>query len=169
MTDRPAPPRLATRILATRLPSDLFEAIAGDLEEEFVEQHGARGSARAALWYWREVLGFVVTRHDFAQRGADGRGAEAAGLASVAQLRFSWLDVKLGLRMLPKHPMLNLAAVFALAVGIPVGLAPSHLARALEAPLPGDADDRVRAIRHWDPRSSGVARAYTADPRDRGE
>lgn len=82
---------------------------------------------------------------------------EAMGLASFAQIRFSWLDIKLGLRMLPKHPMLNLAAIFALAVGIPVGLAPSHLARALEAPLPGDHDDRVRAIRHWDPLASAVA------------
>ncbi len=49
---------------------------------------------------------------------------------------FSWIDLRIGLRMLRKHPLLNLAAVFALAVGIPVGLAPSHLARALEAPLP---------------------------------
>jgi hypothetical protein len=82
---------------------------------------------------------------------------EAMGVTSFAQLRFSWLDVKLGLRMLPKYPMLNLAAVFALAVGIPVGLAPSHLARALEAPLPGDAESQLRAIRHWDPLSSAVA------------
>jgi len=97
-------------------------------------------------------------RREFGHEGTHREQArEAMGLASFAQLRFSWLDVKLGLRMLPKHPMLNLAAVFALAVGIPVGLAPSHLARVLEAPLPGDADDRVRAIRHWDPLSSGVA------------
>jgi hypothetical protein len=74
---------------------------------------------------------------------------EAMGLGSFAQVRFSWLDVKLGLRMLPKHPMLNLAAVFALAVGIPVGL-PVHLARA-PRPCPRDAADRLRAIRHWDP------------------
>ena len=88
---------------------------------------------------------------------------EALGLESFAQLRFSWLDVKLGLRMLPKHPMLNLAAVFALAVGIPVGLAPSHLARALEAGLPGDAHNRVRAIRYWDPLSSAVAPTWDGD------
>ena len=75
----------------------------------------------------------------------------------------SRLDVKLGLRMLPKHPMLNLAAIFALAVGIPVGLAPSHLARALEAPLPVDPDNRIRAIRHWDPLSSAVAPTWDAD------
>lgn len=82
---------------------------------------------------------------------------EAMGLASFARVRFSWLDVKLGWRMLPKHPVLNLAAVFALAVGIPVALGPAHLARALEAPLPGDRDDRIRAIRYWDPLASSVA------------
>src|SRR5688500_2712121 len=82
---------------------------------------------------------------------------DAMGLAPFAQLRFSWIDVRIGLRMLRKHPMLNLAAVFALAVGIPVGLAPSHLVRALEAPLPGDPENRVRAIRHWDPLASAVA------------
>jgi hypothetical protein len=88
---------------------------------------------------------------------------EAMGLASFAPLRFSWIDVKVGLRLLRKHPVLNLAAVFALAVGIPVGLAPSHLARALEAPLPGDAENRVRAIRHWDPLSSAVAPTWDDD------
>src|SRR5215211_7749122 len=87
-------------------------------------------------------------RREFGHEGTHReQAAEAMGLASFAQLRFSWVDVKVGLRMLRKHPMLNLAAVFALAVGIPVGLAPSHIARALEAPLPGDADNRMRAIR----------------------
>jgi predicted permease len=84
-------------------------------------------------------------------------------MSSFGQIRFSWLDVKLGLRMLPKHPMLNLAAIFALAIGIPVGLAPSHLARALQAPLPVDPDNRIRAIRHWDPLSSSVAPTWDAD------
>src|SRR5690349_19613771 len=88
---------------------------------------------------------------------------EAMGLASFAELRVSWLDVKLGLRMLPKHPMLNLAAIFALAVGIPVGLAPSPLARTLEAPLPIDPGNRIRALRHWDPLSSTVAPTWDAD------
>lgn len=100
-------------------------------------------------------------RREFGHAGTyRAQAREAMGLASFAQIRFSWLDVRLGVRMLLKHPMLSLAAVFALAVGIPVGLAPSHLARALEAPLPGDADDRVRAIRYWDPVSSGVAATF---------
>jgi putative ABC transport system permease protein len=103
-------------------------------------------------------------RREFGHEGTHRAEArEAMGLAPLAQIRFSWLDVKIGLRMLRKHPVLNLAAVFALAVGIPVGLAPAHVARALNAPLPGDTEHRVRAIRHWDPRSSGVAATYDGD------
>jgi len=103
-------------------------------------------------------------RREFGHQGTHrAQAREVMGLESFASLRVSWLDVKLGLRMLLKYPMLNLAAVFALAVGIPVGLAPSHLARVLEAPLPGDAEDRVRAIRHWDPLSSSVAPTLAGD------
>lgn len=88
---------------------------------------------------------------------------DAKGLESFATIRFSWLDLKVGVRLLRKHPVLNLAAIFALAVGIPVGLAPSHLARSLEAPLPGDTGNRVRAIRYWDPLPSAVAPTWDAD------
>ena len=65
----------------------------------------------------------------------------ARGLHVLDGIAFSWLDVKLGMRMLVKHPGMTAVAVFALAVGIPVGLAPMHLARAIEAPLdvPGGA------------------------------
>jgi len=75
----------------------------------------------------------------------------ARGLRLLDQMRFSWIDVRLGVRMLTKHPMLTLVSVFALAIGIPVGLAPMHLANAVEAPLPEDPDDRIRGIRLWDP------------------
>jgi predicted permease len=78
------------------------------------------------------------------------------GFRPLDHIRFSWLDVKLALRMLVKHPLLSLAAVFALAVGIPVGIAPTHLAKAVEAPLPGDTENRVRAIRLWNPATSTV-------------
>jgi len=134
-----------------------------DMREEFQHHIAERTDALV-----REGLSPEVARErarrEFGHEGSHRAEArEAMGLETFAQLRFSWLDVKLGLRMLPKHPMLNLAAVFALAVGIPVGLAPSHLAQALKAPLPGDADDRVRAIRHWDPASSSVAPTWNDD------
>ncbi len=87
------------------------------------------------------------------------RGRAARGLRWVDELRFSWIDVKLGLRMLVKYPGLTLVAVFALALGIPVGLAPLHVSNAIEAPLPEDADGRIRAIRYWDPADQRVEAA----------
>ncbi len=131
------------------------------LEDEMqaeMRQHLDQATARCMARGMPREEAEIAARREFGNVTRIGDQArEAIGLESFAGLRFSWLDVKLGLRMLPKHPMLNLAAVFALAVGIPVGLAPSHLARVLEAPLPGDADNRVRAIRYWDPLASGVA------------
>ena len=60
-----------------------------------------------------------------------------------------WLDVKLGLRMLAKQPGLTVVAVFALAIGIPVGLVPAHFVNAIQAPLPFDAGDRIRLLRNY--------------------
>ncbi|HET6681998.1 MAG TPA: ABC transporter permease [Gemmatimonadaceae bacterium] len=132
-----------------------------DVESDMVEEFGHHLAERTDDLIRQGLAPDAAdrqARREFGHAGTHrAQAREAIGLRSFAQLRFSWLDVKLGLRMLLKHPMLSLAAVFALAVGIPVGLAPSHIARALEAPLPGDADDRVRAIRFWDPLSSGVA------------
>ncbi len=81
---------------------------------------------------------------------------QSRNLRLFDQVRFSWLDLKLGFRMLIRHPLLSLAAIFALAVGIPVGIAPAHVAAALEAPLPGDAEHRIWAIRNWDPIATSV-------------
>ena len=67
----------------------------------------------------------------------------------VPKLGVSLLDVKLGLRMLVKHPGLTAVAVFALAIGIPVGLAPWHLVNAIEAPLPVNEGNRIQVLRYW--------------------
>jgi predicted permease len=66
----------------------------------------------------------------------------------VARLGFSWLDVKLGLRMIFKQPGLTLVAVFALSIGIPASLLPLHIFAALEAPLPFDGADRIVGLRN---------------------
>ncbi len=50
--------------------------------------------------------------------------------------------------------MMTLAAVFALAAGIPLGLAPLHLADAFEAPIPEDSGDRIRGLQYSDLASS---------------
>jgi putative ABC transport system permease protein len=63
--------------------------------------------------------------------------------------RPSVLDVRLGLRTLVRTPGLSLVAVCALAIGIPVGLAPMHAVDALERPLPGDPEGRIRTVCYW--------------------
>jgi len=64
--------------------------------------------------------------------------------------RLSLVDVRLGLRMLVKYPGLTAVAVFALAIGIPIGVAPMHFVNALEAPMPVDGGERLQLLRFWD-------------------
>jgi putative ABC transport system permease protein len=63
--------------------------------------------------------------------------------------RPSMVDVRLGLRTIVRTPWLSAVAVCALAIGIPVGLAPMHAVDALERPLPGDPDGRIRTLCFW--------------------
>ncbi|HZD06443.1 MAG TPA: permease prefix domain 1-containing protein, partial [Longimicrobiales bacterium] len=115
--------------------------------EDLVRQGVARAEARRRAHL---EFGHVETHRE--------RARAARGLQLFDRVRFSWLDVKLGLRMLVKHPGLTVVAGVALAVGIPVGMAPTHLADALEAPLPEDPGDRIRGMRYWDPVTHSVAR-----------
>src|SRR5678815_1616223 len=59
------------------------------------------------------------------------------------------VDARLGLRTMVRTPGLSFVAVCALAIGIPVGLAPMHAVDALERPLPGDPDGRIRTLCYW--------------------
>ena len=60
----------------------------------------------------------------------------------------SWLDLKLGLRMLGKQPGLTLVAVFALSIGIPASMIPIHLVDSLTVELPFPEGDRIVGMRN---------------------
>lgn len=64
-----------------------------------------------------------------------------------SSIRLSWIDVRLGLRMLIKYPTLTMVALFALTIALPVCLAPMHMALAVESTLPEDPDGRLRLLR----------------------
>ncbi|MCA9737531.1 MAG: ABC transporter permease [Gemmatimonadota bacterium] len=104
---------------------------------------------RAAARRAHLEFGHIETHRD------DARTARGLGLFDG--VRFSSLDLKVALRMVRKHPWLTVVAVFALAVGIPVGLAPMHLSGVFDAPLPEDPGRRVWALRLWQPLTSSVA------------
>ncbi|HUF77095.1 MAG TPA: ABC transporter permease, partial [Longimicrobiales bacterium] len=150
MAERPGAPRLAVRLLEWRLPEDVADAVCGDLEQEHADRI-SRGDShlRADLWFWGQAL----TVRAGALRRAAGR-ARAARPASVGTRKrvgagFSWLDVKLGLRVVRKHPVMTLASVFALSVGIPASMIPGHIANVQGTPLPEDPEHRVRSLRYW--------------------
>ena len=107
-----------------------------DLDDSF-DQDVARGLAPAE-----------VRRRDLRNILASAISIWAESLRPSAW-RPSLVDVRLGLRTMVRTPGLSFVAVCALAIGIPVGLAPMHAVDALERPLPGDPDGRIRTLCYW--------------------
>lgn len=148
--------------LLLRLFPSSFRSRHGDaMREAFAhgcEDHGARGRLSLGGFLVRTTLDLTVSgvRERVAPRRGAGavlrrmaRGGGRAG--STSRGVFSLLDVKLGIRMLMRYPGLTLVSTFALAVGIPVGLAPAHFVDGIMAPLPLPEGDRIRSLRLWSP------------------
>ena len=102
------------------------------VREAGLEPGEARRRARAAFG--------GVEVHREALR--DGRG--------WAWLRGLTLDLRLARRMLVKQPALTLVAVFALGIGIPVGVLPLHVVDALTTPPPAPDGDEIVILRNYD-------------------
>lgn len=69
----------------------------------------------------------------------------------IHQFRFSWLDFKVGFRMLARYPGLTLVGTVALAVAIALGTVYFEgLNKFLNPRLPIRNGDRVVSIRYWD-------------------
>jgi putative ABC transport system permease protein len=90
----------------------------------------------------------VVRRRDLRNICASAASIWAESLR-LSAWRPSTVDVRLGLRTIVRTPGLSVVAFCALAIGIPVGLAPMHAVDALERPLPGDPDGRLRTLCYW--------------------
>ncbi|MGH9159081.1 MAG: ABC transporter permease [Vicinamibacteraceae bacterium] len=66
----------------------------------------------------------------------------------------SWLDVKLGVRMLVRYPGLSLAGAFAIAVVVACGTAAAAFDAVVNGSLPFEDGDRIVAIENWDTRTN---------------
>jgi len=143
------PPRIAEAVLSRLLPEADRAPILGDLAEEYGTR-ARTGGVRAARGWYREQVARAVLPALRSRLGGQTKTTAPGSMTGRMRGGASWLDVKYGVRMLWKHPGLTVAAVFALAVGIPVSFVPTLVADAIEAPLPEDQDDRIRAIRYWD-------------------
>ena len=79
------------------------------------------------------------------------KGRESRGLRRFDEIRVSWLDFKLGFRMLARYPGLTLVGGLAMAFAIWVGAGTFELISQLVKPnLPFQAGDRIVGIRTWD-------------------
>ena len=135
------PPTLSRRLLdwaAARLELPELGDDAAALYEERARRDGEPAARR---WYRaqaRAAAARVLLPGNRAPRLPSPRAAA------------SWLDVKLGLRMLSRHPGLTVVAIFALAIGIPVGLLPLHVLASLGQPLPVQDAHEIVTVRNYD-------------------
>src|ERR687894_712682 len=78
------------------------------------------------------------------------RGRGARGLRAFDSLRFSVLDLKLGGRMLVKHPVLTVIATIAVGFAVAVGTVGFEIARqALWPTIPLPDGDAIVALQNW--------------------
>lgn len=136
------------RLAAWILPGDAREDVLGDLLEQWSGQVTTRALPIRALWLLRQPVLAIALRVRFRSDPSPRRGLQGSGIAGLGA---SWLDVKLGIRMLRRQPMLTIVGGIAIAFGIPTGLFPGHLQRSYLLPLPVDGGADIRVIRYLAP------------------
>lgn len=148
--------------LLRAFPSAFRERFGAGMRDAFDEAHiECGGSPRRLLGLWaRTTVDMVWSGVQERRRPTMRSGAATEPRSAWSRKRVSMLDIKLGLRMLVKHPGLTIVTMFALAIGIPVGLTPTHLANAFEAPLPVPDGNEIRLLRYWN-LATGISDATT--------
>ncbi len=143
LVPRAGVPRLLRRLASLLLHGPDAPYVLGDLDEAY-ERDIDRGIsvAQARRRYLRNALGSAASLAKY-----------RVGLPHFAP---SVLDVKLGIRMLRKQPALTAVAVFALSMGIPIGLIPFHMGQVMTTPLPFEEGERIVRLRVHDLEHSGV-------------
>jgi hypothetical protein len=139
------------------------DAVEGEMNEEFrlhielrakdLENTGV--SAHVALALARREFGAAEYHRDDARR--------SRGPHRVDGIRFSWLDFRLGARMMMKYPGLTLISGIGMPVGIAIASGWGSVMRVLmqsSRPLPDG--DRIVALQNWETKSDrrGQARVH---------
>ncbi len=141
-------PRGASWLLRRFVPGDTRDRVLGDLEEVFHEPSRTRGHGSAGIRFWRQAVSFSVL---FALERA--REASVALTRGVAP---SWLDVKLGGRMLVKSPLLTLTGCVAIATAIGINAGFHEFVRIyFSAATQLESDDGVGRISNYDVAGAG--------------
>lgn len=130
-----------SRLFRWLLPGDLGAEACDIMDRQHRERRARLGAAAAWLRHAAHLL------HPHTWRLAILLRRRLPGHPSAGwRWGISWLDVKLGLRMLRRNPGLTFVALFALSIGIPASLIPIHAIDAMTAPLPFDEGHRIVGI-----------------------
>jgi hypothetical protein len=90
--------------------------------------------------------------------------ARAGAGEALMRMGLSWLDVKLGFRMLSRYPMLTVVGSLAMAVAIGVGAGTFEvITRFTDPSLPLPDGDRIVGVSYWDRVESGGRLPSTYD------
>jgi len=135
--------RLVRLLLPARFRRDHEDDLVRVFGNLLAEARSKRGLRASATIWLRELAGTLQLSWRLRRGKPSPDGGQGWGNSVV-----SWMDVKLGLRMLVKQPGLTCVAVFSLAIGIPIGLVPAHFANAIQAPLPVDEGERIQVLRN---------------------
>jgi predicted permease len=149
MTNSSTAPAAARWLLERALPSDVRESVAGDLDEVFQRDCRTYGLKSARRRYWRQTISFTL--HFVAERWHERRRG------GLMRMGLSWLDFKLGFRMLSRYPMLTVVGSLAMAVAIAVGAGTFEVIKRVTNPsLPLPNGDRIVGLNYWDRTEPGV-------------
>lgn len=130
-----------------------------DVESEMTEEFRSHMELRAADLVRSGLSPADATRQARLEFGSTERykdeARESRGLGRIDALRVSWLDFKLGFRMLVKYPGLTLVGGLAIAFAIWMGAATFELMTQVMRPtLPLDEGHRIVGIRTWDAKAN---------------
>ena len=108
-----------------------------------------RGLKAARRRYWRQTISFTL--HFVVERWRDRRRG------GLMRMGLSWLDFKLGFRMLSRYPMLTVVGSLAMAVAIAVGAGTFEvITRVTDPSLPLPDGDRIVGLNYWHRAESGA-------------
>lgn len=153
-------PRWAGELLSRLAPPGAAEDVLGDLEEAHRRRVARHGQRVAAMLTGLDAMDMAIAllRERMRRRSAASQlvGPEVAFVGGrTTGASVSWLDVKLGLRMLVKYPGLTLVGGLGMAVAIVIGACFfAVLYSYLQPTVPLDEGERVVGIELWDAAAS---------------
>jgi predicted permease len=142
------PPRVAAALMRLLLPDQAYDAIAGDVDEDWntsqapstVRYWRLAGASIAAYWWYSKR-----SRHAWPEAGrADSTPKGDSAMRSLMQ------DFRYGMRLMRRAPGFTVAAIVTLALGIGANTAIFSLVNVLNLkPLPYRNPDRVAFVLGW--------------------